>query len=123
MSRILREMHETARDLYEGGLIDQVTMREFDLLCLPPVKRYRAADVRRIRRRAKVSQAIFAKCLNTGKTTVQQWEQGVKQPSGLASKLLQLVEHKGLNALIPERREDAAGHAAAPSLRVLVPRK
>lgn len=34
-SRILEAVHETALGLYEAGVMDQVTMREFDLLCLP----------------------------------------------------------------------------------------
>ncbi|WP_197722812.1 hypothetical protein [Sulfurivermis fontis] len=34
-SRILREMHETARDLHRIGLIDDKRMAEFDALCRP----------------------------------------------------------------------------------------
>jgi DNA-binding transcriptional regulator YiaG len=36
-SRILAEMHETARGLHRAGAIDKRTMCEFDALCLPPV--------------------------------------------------------------------------------------
>lgn len=99
MSRILRTVHEAARDLRKAGLMDAVTMREFDALCLPPVKRYSATDIRRIRRRCKVSQAVFATYLNVGKTTVQQWEQGVKRPRGSSLKLLDVVDRKGLEAI------------------------
>jgi putative transcriptional regulator len=31
-------MHDTAKGLRKTGLMDQVTLREFDPLCLPPVK-------------------------------------------------------------------------------------
>jgi putative transcriptional regulator len=34
-SAILEAVHETAKDLHEAGAVDQVTMREFDRLCLP----------------------------------------------------------------------------------------
>jgi len=34
--RLLRTLHETAQDLHEIGLMDAMTMREFDVLCLPP---------------------------------------------------------------------------------------
>ena len=98
-SRILAEVHETARDLFEGGAVDTLTMRRFDTLCLPPVKHYKPAEIRRIRRKAKVSQAVFASVLNVGKATVSAWEQGAKAPSGPALKLLDLVERKGLAAL------------------------
>ncbi|MBA4417678.1 MAG: hypothetical protein C0392_07180 [Syntrophus sp. (in: bacteria)] len=46
-----------------------------------------------------VSQAVFAAILGIGKTTVQQWEQGQKKPSGLAQRLLDLIDRKGLEAL------------------------
>jgi putative transcriptional regulator len=36
-SLILEAVHETAKDLYEAGVMDQVTMREFDRLCLPTI--------------------------------------------------------------------------------------
>jgi len=98
-SRILAEVHEAARDLHEAGAIDALTMRRFDALCLPPVPHYRSADVRRIRAKANVSQAVFAAVLNVGKATVAAWERGGKEPSGPALKLLELVERKGLEAL------------------------
>ena len=33
-SRILKEVHETARGLHEIGVFSDVTMRNFDKLCL-----------------------------------------------------------------------------------------
>lgn len=98
-SRILAEVHEAARDLHDAGAMDTLTLRRFDALCLPPVPRYTAADIRRIRKNANVSQAVFAAVLNVGKATVAAWEQGGKEPSGAALKLLDLVERKGLSAL------------------------
>ncbi len=98
-SRILSAVHEAARDLHEGRTIDAVTMRRFDVLCLPPVRAYTAEDVQRIRKEANVSQAVFAAVLNVGKATVAAWEQGSKAPSGPALKLLDLVERKGLSIL------------------------
>jgi putative transcriptional regulator len=63
------------------------------------VRQYTGADVRRIRKEANVSQAVFAAVLNVGRATVAAWEQGGKEPSGPALKLLDLVERKGLSAL------------------------
>ena len=99
VSRILTEVHEAARDLRDAGAIDALTMRRFDALCLPPVRHYTAADIRRIRKETNVSQAVFAVVLNVGKATVAAWEQGGKEPSGPALKLLDIVERKGLSAL------------------------
>ena len=96
---ILKVVHESARDLRDAGVIDQTTMREFDALCLPPVKDYSAADIKRIRERNKASQAVFAAYLNTSASTVQKWEQGKKRPTGASLKLLDLVDRKGIDVL------------------------
>jgi putative transcriptional regulator len=55
--------------------------------------------VARIRTKNHASQGVFAAFLNVGKTTVAAWEQGTKKPSGAASKLLDLVDRKGLDVL------------------------
>ena len=96
---ILDVMHETAKDLTEAGVMDVQTMREFDALCLPIVERYEAADIKAIREKAHVSQAVFAAYLNTSPSTVRQWEQGAKNPHGTSLKLLNLVANKGLEVL------------------------
>lgn len=98
--RLLKTLHETAQGLHEAGVMDAVTMREFDALCLPPIKQYSAAQIRRLRQRVKASQAVFAACLNTSASTVQKWEQGQKRPNGPSLKLLDLVDRKGLEALL-----------------------
>lgn len=96
---IMEMVHESAKDLHDTGVMDQTTLREFDALCLPPVKNYTAAQIKRIRTRNKASQAVFAAYLNTSPSTVQKWEQGKKRPRGTSLKLLDLVERKGIEAL------------------------
>lgn len=46
-----------------------------------------------------VSQPVFARYLNTSASTVQKWESGAKRPSGMALKLLAVVEKHGLKVL------------------------
>ncbi|GGA42546.1 helix-turn-helix domain-containing protein [Dyella nitratireducens] len=99
-SRLLKTLHETAQGLANNGLIDAQTMREFDALCLPPVKDFTPAQIKRLRLRCRASQAVFAAYLNTSPSTVQKWEQGQKHPNGPSLKLLNLVASKGLEALI-----------------------
>jgi putative transcriptional regulator len=96
---ILEVVHDSAKDLHEAGAMKETTMREFDALCLPPVKEFTAAQIKRIRMKNKASQAVFAAYLNTGKSTVQKWEQGQKKPNGPSFKLLNLVAEKGLDVL------------------------
>jgi putative transcriptional regulator len=99
MSRILKNVHRSAKRLHDAGHMNDLTMREFDALCLPPCREFTSDDVHRIRVNTQASQGVFAAYLNVGKTTVAAWEQGTKKPSGPASKLLELVERKGLEAL------------------------
>jgi len=40
---ILEKVHSTAAGLHKAELMDVKTMREFDALCLPPVKIYSAS--------------------------------------------------------------------------------
>lgn len=96
---LLETVHDGAKDLQNAGLLDDVTMREFDALCLPPVKVYSAGQIKRIRIKSKASQAVFAAYLNTSLSTVQKWEQGQKKPNGPSLKLLNLVDSKGLEVL------------------------
>ena len=79
--------------------MDEVTMREFDALCLPPVKAFSAVQIKRIRQKSKASQGVFAHYLNTSLSTVQKWEQGAKKPNGPSMKLINLVAKKGLEVL------------------------
>ena len=83
----------------QTGLMDQVTMREFDRLCVPPVEPLKPDEIRQIREDAQVSQAVFARLLNTSVSTVQKWEIGQKKPSGTALKLLRLVQKRGADIL------------------------
>jgi len=97
--KILDVVHKTAKGLHKAGTMDAQTMREFDALCLPPVKNYSAWQIKRLRMDNKASQAVFAAYLNTSLSTVQKWEQGQKKPNGPSMKLLNLIDQKGLEAL------------------------
>ena len=98
-SRILEAVHETATGMFEAGVMNQVTMREFDILCLPKIEKLEPQKIKAIRETAQVSQAVFAAVLNTSVSTVQKWEIGQKRPSGTALKLLHIVEKRGLDAI------------------------
>ncbi|GLR63536.1 helix-turn-helix domain-containing protein [Marinospirillum insulare] len=96
---LLDVIHSSAEDLHDAGVMDLATLREFDALCLPPVEKYTASQIKSIRTHIKVSQGVFAAYLNTSISTVQKWEQGTKKPNGPSLKLLNLVAKKGLDVL------------------------
>lgn len=97
ISRILDEMHATMNDLHHSGVVDKKTMRNFDALCLKSIEPMSPAKIKNIREKEHVSQALFALCLNTSASSVKKWETGEKKPSGLALKLLSIIEKKGLS--------------------------
>ncbi|MBB72122.1 MAG: transcriptional regulator [Legionellales bacterium] len=47
-----------------------------------------------------VSQAVFAKLINVSVAAIKQWERGERKPSGAALKLLNVVEDKGIDAIL-----------------------
>lgn len=96
---ILDVVHDSAKGLYDAGIIDSTTMHEFDAHCLPEVETFTPLEIKKIRLKEHVSQAVFAKYLNTSTSTVRQWEQGSKNPRGTSLKLLNIVANKGLAVL------------------------
>jgi putative transcriptional regulator len=99
-SRILAEVHEMASDLHAAGFIDKRRMAEYEALCLPKIPAYSSRKIRALRNRHRLSQAVMASVLNTSLSTVRQWELGDKHPSGPSLKLLYLLDHRGLEALV-----------------------
>lgn len=99
MSRIIESLRGDLAGLRRAGVIDKVTMREFDLIAPPPVREMSARDIKRLRERLKFSQAVFAGYLNATASTVRKWEQGETSPAGPALKLLNVIDEKGLAAV------------------------
>ena len=54
-SAILEAVHETAQGLYKAGVMDLVTMREFDRMCLPAIEPLEPIEIKQIREAENVS--------------------------------------------------------------------
>jgi putative transcriptional regulator len=98
-SALMAAVHETAEGLHDAGVMTKRTMREFDQLCLTPVRALRPREIRALRLREGASQAVFARYLNVTTGLVSQWERGEKRPQGASLKLLALVAKNGLGAV------------------------
>lgn len=98
-SPLMASVHETAEGLHAAGLMEKRTMREFDDLCLTPVRPFEPEEIRALRLREGASQAVFARYLNVTTGLVSQWERGEKHPQGASLKLLTLVALNGLQAV------------------------
>ncbi len=92
-------IHSSAAALLSVGAIDKATMREFDDACLVTPAPIEPREIKRIRIAQKVSQPVFARYLNTSESTIEKWESGAKRPSGMALKLLTIVQKHGLSVL------------------------
>jgi putative transcriptional regulator len=99
-SEIAQSVHKGMSAMHRLGLVDKQTMREFDIRCLTQVDELTAEDIVKMREREGVSQAVFATCLNITANYVSQMERGTKKPRGATLKLLSLVKHKGLDAIL-----------------------
>jgi putative transcriptional regulator len=92
-------IHSAASGMYRAGTIDKATMREFDESCLAAPEILEPRQIKKIRQSQKVSQPVFARYLNTSESTIEKWETGAKKPSGMALKLLSIVQKHGLEIL------------------------
>jgi putative transcriptional regulator len=96
---------ETAGDLHRHGLLDndeyrQITVRHLGDQSLPTAKPISGAEIRKMRLRARVSQAAFARYLNLTPGYISQLERGTKQPKGPALALLNVIRRKGFEAIL-----------------------
>lgn len=92
-------IHSSASALLKVGAINKATMRKFDQSCLAVPAEIEPQQIKTIRENNHVSQPVFARYLNTSESTVQKWETGAKRPSGMALKLLAVVQKHGLKVL------------------------
>jgi putative transcriptional regulator len=99
-SEAFEAIHSSASAMFRVGAIDKATMRTFDESCLAVPMRIPPTQIKRIRESQRVSQPVFARYLNTSESTIEKWETGAKKPSGMALKLLTIVQKHGLEMLV-----------------------
>lgn len=88
--RLFQELLDATREALAHRTGEKRDLRTTALPELPePMSR---ADVRRLRDQVKVSQAVFARCLNVSTKLVQAWEGGTRNPDGAALRLMRVAE-------------------------------
>lgn len=97
---IVKSITSTVKDLNKSGLVDDITMKNIEKLCIPEVQEYSPEKIVSIRKKFSLSQAALASIFNISPSTVRKWEQGNKKPAGASRKLLDIIERKGLEAFI-----------------------
>ncbi len=105
-SRLTAEILESAKDLHTLGLLDdaayqKITLRHLDdseaAVIAAPIE---PGEIRSLRERAHMSQAVFARNLNLSPGYVSQLERGVKLPTGAALALLNVIRRKGIEVVL-----------------------
>ena len=99
-SRVLDEMSETMHGLQGAGLVSKRRMSEFEVFDNLTVNSISPEQIKALREKAHVSQAVFAAVLNISVSTVQKWECGDKKPNGPSLKLLSLIDRKGFEVVL-----------------------
>ena len=104
-SRLTEALLETADGMYRTGLMDKaayekITIRLLGSKPLPTAKPISAEEIRKLRKRANLSQAALARYLNLTVGYISQLERGAKQPKGPALALLNVIRRKGLEAIL-----------------------
>ena len=84
---------ETVQAMLNSGIKTSFTKKEFDLLGIKiPEIQLTTYQIKAIREQMNLSQSVFAKLLNVSPSSIRQWEQGKRKPTGSTKILLELLE-------------------------------
>ncbi len=84
---------ETVQDMMDSRIKVSFTKKELDLLGVEiPKVQFTTNQIIAIRKQMNLSQTVFAKVLNVSASSIRQWEQGKRKPSGSTKVLLELLE-------------------------------
>jgi putative transcriptional regulator len=103
--RFTKEMTETAEGMRRVGVMDdaahKLTIRELNHAAPEEtVTPLTGSEIRGLRERAKLSQAVFARYLHLTPDHVSKLERDEKRPSGPALVLLNVIRRKGIGSIL-----------------------
>lgn len=90
---IKKAIGETVQDIVNSGLKTSFTKKELNSLgVIIPEVQLTTCQIKEIRENLNLSQTVFAKLLNVSPSSIRQWEQGKRQPTGATQVLLDLLK-------------------------------
>jgi putative transcriptional regulator len=103
--RLTESLLETAKNMHALGIFDdsehtKITMRHAGKKPAATAQPLSPDQIRLVRERAHMSQAVFARHLNVTTGHVSQLERGVKRPTGAALILPNVIRRKGIDAIL-----------------------
>ena len=104
-TRLTEALLETAEDMRRAGILSKpahakITKRHLGTAGVTSLRALSADEIRNLRQRSKMSQAVFAHYLNVTTGYVSQLERGAKRPTGAALALLNVIRRKGIEAIL-----------------------
>jgi len=82
----------TVQDILKSGFDSSFTQKELNTLGIKiPEVAITSVQIKEIRKKRHLSQTVFAKLLNVSPSSVRQWEQGKRIPTGSTKVLLELL--------------------------------
>jgi putative transcriptional regulator len=90
---IKESIGNTVQDLVNSGIDVSFTKKELNNLgvVIPDVQ-FSPEKISELRKQMNLSQTVFARVLNVSPSSIRQWEQGKRTPSGSTKVLLDLLE-------------------------------
>jgi len=95
MRKSMKEaMGSLTQGLLDAGLGTPFTAKELNVLGvkIPEIKKITPSRIKRIRDKINISQTVFARLLNVSASSIRQWEQGKRFPTGSTKVLLDLLD-------------------------------
>lgn len=104
VSRLTAELLETAAGMHANGLLsdaahDKMTMRHLGAHAAADRPELTGDDIKAIREKARLSQAVFAHHLKLSVGYVSKLERGTERPQGPTLVLLDVIRRKGIKAI------------------------
>lgn len=105
MTRLTKSILATAKDMYTSGIMDKqgyekITKRHLGGAATTTTQPITASAIRALRKKAKISQAVLAECLNVTPDYVSKLERGAKRPTGSTLVLLNVIQRNGIELVL-----------------------
>ncbi len=105
LSPLTRTILSTAKDMYAGGVMskrshEKITLRHLGGTAQAAAKPLTGMQIRALRDKENISQAVLARHLHVSVGYVSQLERDEKHPTGPTLVLLNVIQRKGLEAIL-----------------------
>lgn len=91
MSNVYEKIAKGFTEVIEDAKVEKKILQR-PTVTIVPVKLYSASDIQRIQNRIGMSRSVFVSYMGVSLKTVEAWDAGTNHPSGVASRILSMME-------------------------------